>query len=151
MLEECELREDVFWKQKARIEWLQEGDKNTAFFFNSVKSRRQGNSISVPVNERGEQLSSSQGISNEAVQYFEYLFREDVQGGSIEEVQVISYMPSLVTREMNGHLMGDISLEELEGTIFQMKKGKELGPDGFLVEFFQEFWDIIKLDLLAVV
>lgn len=39
-LEEWELREEIFWKQKARINWLQEGDKNTAFFFNSVKARK---------------------------------------------------------------------------------------------------------------
>lgn len=32
-----------------------------------------------------------------------------------------------------------------------MKKGKVPGLDGFRVEFFQELWDIIKLDLLAVV
>ena len=38
-LEEWELREEIYWKQKARIDWLQEGDKNTAFFFNSVKAR----------------------------------------------------------------------------------------------------------------
>lgn len=35
--------------------------------------------------------------------------------------------------------------------MFQMKKGKALGPDGFPVEFFQEFWEVVKLDLLEVV
>lgn len=47
--------------------------------------------------------------------------------------------------------MSEITLEELEGIVFEMKKGKVPGPDGFLVEFFQEFWDIVKIDLLAVV
>ena len=47
--------------------------------------------------------------------------------------------------------MRDISLEELEGVIFSMKKGKAPGPDGFPIEFSQEFWDIIKFDLLVVV
>ena len=46
--------------------------------------------------------------------------------------------------------MSTITLEELEKIVFQMKKGKAPGPDGFPIEFFQEFWDIIKLDLLAV-
>ena len=52
---------------------------------------------------------------------------------------------------MNQQLMREISLEELEGTVFNMKKGKAPGPDGFPIEFFQEFWEIIKFDLLAVV
>ena len=49
------------------------------------------------------------------------------------------------------HLMSPITMEELEKSIFQMKKGKAPGPDGFPIEFFQEFWDIIKLDLFTVV
>ena len=47
--------------------------------------------------------------------------------------------------------MRAISVGELEEVVFQMKKGKAPGLDGFPIEFFQEFWDIIKLDLLAVV
>ena len=47
--------------------------------------------------------------------------------------------------------MRDISLEELEGVVFNMKKGKAPGPDGFPMDFLQDFWDIIKFDLLVVV
>lgn len=32
-----------------------------------------------------------------------------------------------------------------------MKKDKDLGPDVFLIEFFQEFWGTIKIDSLAAV
>ena len=91
----------MYWKQKAQIEWLQEGDKNTTFFFNSVKARCHGNSISGLVNDRGEILSSFPEMFREAVQYFESLFREDSQGGSPEEAQVLSCIPSLVTKDMN--------------------------------------------------
>jgi len=73
------------------------------------------------------------------VQYFSSLSREVSHGGSPEEAQVLSYIPPLVTREMNELLMKDITLEELEETIFQMKKGKAPSPNGFLVEFYQEF------------
>lgn len=47
--------------------------------------------------------------------------------------------------------MRDISLEELEEIVFQIKRGKAPSPDGFPIEFFQELWDIIKLDLLTVI
>ena len=101
LLEEWELREEMYWKQKSKIEWLQEGEKNTAFFFNSVKARRHGNSILRLVNDRGEHLSSFLEIFREVVQYFESLFREDSQGGSTEEAQVLTYIPPLVADDMN--------------------------------------------------
>lgn len=56
-----------------------------------------------------------------------------------EENQVLDCIPSLVTREMTENLLDCITLDELEATIFQMKKGKAPGRDGFLIEFFQEF------------
>ena len=101
LLEEWELREELYWKQKSRIEWLQEGDKNTAFFFNSVKARRQGNSITGLINDRGDLLSAFPDISSEVVQYFGSLFREDLQRGSPEEEQILSCIPSLVSQSMN--------------------------------------------------
>ena len=82
---------------------------------------------------------------------FESLFWEDSQGGSPEEAQILSCIPSLVSGDMNQQLMRDISLEELKGIVFNMKKGKAPSLDGFPIEFFQEFWDIIKFDLLVVV
>lgn len=35
--------------------------------------------------------------------------------------------------------------------MFNIKKGKAPSLDGFLIEFFQEFWEVIKFDLLDVV
>ena len=48
-------------------------------------------------------------------------------------------------------LMMPTSMSELEGVVFGMRKGKALGPNGFPIEFFQEFQDIINHDLLDVV
>ena len=35
-------------------------------------------------------------------------------------------------------------------TVFQMKHNKAPGPDGFPAEFYQNFWDVIKSDLLQL-
>jgi len=76
-LEEWELREEIFWKQKSRIYWLQEGDRNTTFFHNSVKARRLGNTLSSLVLADGTQISSCEGISRAAVNYFSDLFTRE--------------------------------------------------------------------------
>lgn len=44
-LEEWEMREESFWKQKSCIDWLQEGDRNVSFFHHSIVERRNGNLI----------------------------------------------------------------------------------------------------------
>ena len=35
--------------------------------------------------------------------------------------------------------------------VFQMEKGKALGPDGFTIDFFQSCRDLVKEDLWEVV
>jgi hypothetical protein len=34
--------------------------------------------------------------------------------------------------------------------VFQLEHNKTPGPDGFPVEFYQNFWEVIKKDLLAL-
>jgi len=38
-------QEEILWKQKSRIQWIKEGDKNGRFFHNSLIQRRSRNCI----------------------------------------------------------------------------------------------------------
>ena len=69
----------------------------------------------------------------------------------VEIRTILDCIPQLVSSNMNMNLFRSIVLEELEKVVFVMKKGKALGPDNFLIDFFQEFLYIIKFDLLEVV
>jgi hypothetical protein len=40
--------------------------------------------------------------------------------------------------------------DEVKEAIFQKEHNKALGPDGFSVEFYQVFWEILKEDLMAL-
>jgi hypothetical protein len=50
----------------------------------------------------------------------------------------------------NGFLTDDFLESEVRAAIFQMEHNKAPGPDGFPLEFYQVFWDVIKDDLMAL-
>jgi hypothetical protein len=48
-------------------------------------------------------------------------------------------------------LMRPIEREEVEEVVLQMDKGKTPGSDGFIVDFFQTYWDLVKEEIWEVV
>jgi len=57
----------------------------------------------------------------------------------------------MVTRDQNLAMMTAAALEELEEIVKGMKRNKALGPDGFIVEFYQAGWHFLGQDILEVV
>lgn len=55
-----------------------------------------------------------------------------------------------ISAEDNEIFFMQFTKKQIKEAIFQMKHNKALGPDGFLAEFFQVFWEVIKGDLLAL-
>ena len=52
---------------------------------------------------------------------------------------------------MQQDLMQDVTEEELNKILSTFQRGKSPSPDGFTLEFFLGFYDLIKDDLLKVV
>lgn len=44
---------DIYWKQRAHVNWLTKGDRNTAFFHQCCKERRRHNRIGSLKREDG--------------------------------------------------------------------------------------------------
>ncbi|XP_043694325.1 uncharacterized protein LOC122645036 [Telopea speciosissima] len=64
------LQEEIFWRQKSRVRWLKEGDRNTNFFHTSAKMRRLRQSVSKIKDGNGDWISDASGIEAEAVRFF---------------------------------------------------------------------------------
>lgn len=63
-----------FWSMKAHITWVVEGDRNTAFFHNSVLVRRRRNHISSMKDRMGNWLNDEQDVASFIRQGFMKLF-----------------------------------------------------------------------------
>ena len=57
----------------------------------------------------------------------------------------------MINEDMNEELTKQISEEEISYTLQSFQKGKSPGTDGFTLEFYLGFYDMMKKDLLEVV
>ena len=85
------------------------------------------------------------------VDFFHNIFKEP-EGFPIQEIlEVLGFFPRMITEQMNEELTKEISNEEINYTLHSFQKGKIPGPDGFTLEFFLGFYDMMKNDILEVV
>ncbi|XVF47268.1 hypothetical protein PTKIN_Ptkin03bG0095800 [Pterospermum kingtungense] len=77
-------KEKVFWMQRAKVNWLRDGDKNTKFFHAQASKRRKKNFIKGLKNNDGFWCGDQETIESIAKSYFQQLF--DSQGPSDAEV-----------------------------------------------------------------
>lgn len=76
--------EEMFWSQKARVQWLKERDHNTSFFHASVVQRRKCNRIEQLDKEREGSCNTKEDITDEISGFYEDLFTsEDSLVGSL--------------------------------------------------------------------
>ncbi|RVW92465.1 Transposon TX1 uncharacterized 149 kDa protein [Vitis vinifera] len=145
-LEELILREEIHWRQKARVKWVKEGDCNSKFFHKVSNGRRNRKFIKVLENERGLVLDNSESIKEEILRYFEKLYASP--SGESWRVEGLDWSP--ISRESTSRLEPPFTEEEISKAIFQMDRDKAPGPDGFTIAVFQDCWDVIKEDLVKV-
>jgi hypothetical protein len=81
--------------------------------------------------------------------YYKNLFSEPDEGNFTMDEARTEDIPQ-VSAEENGLLTASYTEEEVKKAIFLMEHNKAPGPDGFLVEFYQTFWDTIKVDLMGM-
>ena len=88
-------------------------------------------------------------VKNYITTYYKGLFGPpDNNNFNLDETR-IEDIPQVTDTE-NEILTSEFTEAEVREAIFQMEHNKASGPDGFPAEFYQAFWDTIKVDLMAL-
>ncbi|KAA3475443.1 reverse transcriptase [Gossypium australe] len=133
-------KDEAYWEQRARVNWLQYGDRNTAFFHNCATARRRANSISKLILENGQETNVESIIHEEAKNYFEMLFTS--QGGA-DSREILEGIEESILAEFNESLQDPFTEDEVKRALKGMGPTKAPGPDGFPAIFFQKYWHIV--------
>ena len=142
--------EEALFRQKSRVQWIDQGDSNTKFFFKSVKDRINKNKILSLTKEDGTIVFDSTLIKGEATSYFSNLFSrsEDQYRPGVD----MRFMGDKTLSQLQAtNLIKEVTREEIKQALFSMEVNKSPGPDGFSVHFYKTAWAKIGEDFIEAV
>lgn len=133
-------KEEMYWAQRAHLNWIQYGDRNTSFFHRVTMARHNRNRIHGLEDDSGQWVTGTEKMLRIAMKYFENLFTaSDVEGDD----RVLGLVEKQISRNMNDKLLQPCTKEDIWLAVKSMAPLKAPGPDGFSTLFFQRYWHII--------
>jgi hypothetical protein len=135
--------EEAFWSQRSREQWLLKGDNNTEFFHRCANGQKRKRTI-FSLQNGSVSVQGTPDLLAHATSFYKELFGP--QQMSLARLRNDSWFDSECLNEMDL----PFSEKEVKDVIDQMEKNKAAGPDGFPIEFYQVFWEIIKSDLMQI-
>jgi len=126
-LERLEDQKELYWRQRAHVHWLREGDRNTKFFHQYASDRKRINKINKLVKDDGGVVEDTSGLKLLITDFYKSLF-ESHAGARFEEL--LNQVHQKVTTDMNNYLMGEYRDEEIKQALDSMGDLKAPGVDG---------------------
>ncbi|KAH1106316.1 hypothetical protein J1N35_010084 [Gossypium stocksii] len=127
-------KDEMYWEQRARANWLQLADKNYAFFHKYASARKWANTISKLLLDYERETTEAIEIDETATLFFQELFTSNEVG---DVRHLLTGIKERISCMVNEGLLSPFREKEVRVTLNGMGPTKALGPDGFPVLFFQ--------------
>lgn len=126
--------EEKLLYQQAKVNWLREGDRNTAYFHKVIKGKRNLSKINSNCDELGNRHSGDE-IAYQFVNHFQNFLGNASNLESMEGFEGI-FSNKLIEEEA-GYMVRDVTDKEIHDAFFDIGDAKAPGPDGFTAKFFK--------------
>lgn len=154
-LDELLIRDRILWKEKAKAQWLEEGDANTHFFHLSIVIRRKHNFIHYILDCENNRIIDYDQIAAHLISYYSNLFTSTYPSFPLDLQGLIH---KTVSEDLNNTMLTSPSIAEVYKAVFSMENNKSSGPngmspgpDGMSPVFFKTYWNIVGKDLVSAV
>lgn len=137
-------------RQKAKVTWLRNAEKNTKFYHAKIKQRRARSQINSVVDSWGNRVTQEKEIQGVFLKYYMELLGTVANGGQDIKVDVLRD-GKILSEEQSNALIAPIQEMEIKEAFFAVGNDKSPGPDGFSAGFFKSTWHIIKEEVVAAI
>ena len=132
---------------RSKIRWMEEGEKNTKYFFSLEKARYNAKTCFKLVDELGGEITNPQEILEKQKEFYSQLYK-------IDEGVVFNMRNNtdiMVPTEIRKDQDEQITVEHLVSAIKGMNNEKTPGQDGIPVDFYKVFWVQIQNPFIEMV
>ena len=135
---------------RSKCRWVEEGERPTKYFFNLEKKNYNKKTITALHGEDGTTIKNERQILDSIEKYYSELCKTV---NNLEQKDFDRFMEPLtiskLTIEDREEMEGPLTLEECRRALGTFEGDKTPREDGFTVEFYKTFFDLIGQDLVA--
>lgn len=150
----CFLRaiEESYFKQKSRVNWLKEGDLNTAYFHRLVQVRASFNSIRSFTLPSGALVTDPIAMGLHAISHFQAILAPSVMPLlSCPPTWFQSILYYRCPIQLSQGMIKVPDAEEITRVLMKLNSNKSPGPDGLTSGFFKASWPILGSEVLLAI
>ncbi|GJT71235.1 RNA-directed DNA polymerase, eukaryota, reverse transcriptase zinc-binding domain protein [Tanacetum coccineum] len=136
--------EEKLLAQKTRIDWLNEGDKNSAFFHKMIKGRRSRNRVDSICDENRVRYVNEE-VPMQFVKHFQQFLGKSYEASELSTGGEL--FCNILTQEEAEFMVREISDKEVKDAMFDIGDNRAPGPDGFSSLFFKRAWNVVGKDV----
>ena len=137
-------------KIRSRVQWLEQGQKPSRYFFKLEAERREKNYVYSILDANEVEVSDPNEIERAHVEFYANLFSPELIDLVAKE-NILSEISTFVSESDCESCEGILSLTELTASVKSLNHNKAPGPDGLSVEFYLTFWDLLRPQFLDVI
>ncbi|KAK3217696.1 hypothetical protein Dsin_011666 [Dipteronia sinensis] len=140
-------RNECFYRDQSRVKWLQNGDRNSTFFYASIWWQQYRKTLST-ILINGVLSNDRLVIRDHIVCYYSAFFSSDSSKVGYDFLMVDVVISNMVTVDENCFLIDIPSAEDIHDTGFPMDTSSTLGLDGFSGKLYQHCWEVVDGDVI---
>ena len=135
-------QEEELWALKSRVNWMIQGDWNTAFYHVSTLVRRKRNQTIAIKNAVGDWIYEEGDIKDFIKSGFNGIYSTShVAMARVDPIT--SHWQARLFEVERDNISGGVNEEEIKSALWALKPFKALSSDGLHAGFFQNFWPVV--------
>ncbi|XP_074306320.1 uncharacterized protein LOC141641562 [Silene latifolia] len=138
-----------YLRQKAKVEWLKDGDENSDFFHRQIKARHIQNKVLSIKDIHGKLHTDHVHIEGSFLEFYTDLLGSNRSPSPVHFPTVRT--GNLVTDHHTSILLKPVTHDEIKRCIFSIPASKAPGLDGYFSQFFKDSWHIIGTDVCEAI